>query len=502
MTAGGSGCSASRATGTGPAIAAAADRPAWTRRSRSRPAAVGARSAPRSSPQWTRCSPSDRGPSGSSASTPRVSGSRRSARPPRSSRTPGPRRARLRGGARGRRRSGPPRRQPAPSTSAASRHRAAGAGARDRGAHRRGAGRAGDVGHVPSTGRRSGGDWCRGGLRELRRGQPGGRPLLRDLRRLLVVTCPSCGAVPARPGARFCDACGSALDGASAGAGAAADQSRKVVTVVFADLVGSTSAQEGADPEAVRRWVDRYYAVLRQEVESRGGRVAKFTGDGVMAVFGDPGGARGRRAPRPRGRDRAARCRGRPRRRGRRAGAGRPTRRHQHRRGRRVVATTTTWWATSSTWRPACRRPPVPGQTLVGESTFRLVRLGAQLRAAPAARPEGQGRRRSTPSSCCRCDGGDEGPSTPFVGRAGELDRLLGVLDAAICERRARLASIVGSPGVGKTRLARELALSGRTARSGRRRALRGQQAERPSPRSPRRCGRPRPSTRTPARRP
>ncbi|HJR25581.1 MAG TPA: adenylate/guanylate cyclase domain-containing protein, partial [Acidimicrobiales bacterium] len=98
-----------------------------------------------------------------------------------------------------------------------------------------------------------------------------------------MVRCGTCGQEN-RSGARFCDACGAEL----AGGGAAGGQARKVVTILFADLVGSTSAQEGADPEAVRRWVDRYYAVLRGEVEAHGGRVTKFTGDGVMAVFGIP----------------------------------------------------------------------------------------------------------------------------------------------------------------------------------------------------------------------
>ena len=99
--------------------------------------------------------------------------------------------------------------------------------------------------------------------------------------------CPSCGAVPASPDSRFCDRCGSPL-GAASGAASQGAQARKVVTVLFADLVGSTATQEGMDPESVRRWLDRYYAVVRGEIEGRGGRVVKFIGDGVMAVFGVP----------------------------------------------------------------------------------------------------------------------------------------------------------------------------------------------------------------------
>ena len=98
------------------------------------------------------------------------------------------------------------------------------------------------------------------------------------------------------------------------------------------------------------------------------------------------------------------------------------------------------------------------GQVLVGEATFRLVRLGARAPGSAAARPQGQGRAGQRVPPRCPSTGKRIRPRRPFVGRAGELERLLAVLDAAISERRARLASIVGSPGVGKTRLARELA--------------------------------------------
>ena len=97
------------------------------------------------------------------------------------------------------------------------------------------------------------------------------------------MTCSACGAVAARASSRFCDSCGAPLG--DPGVTAAA---RKVVTVLFVDLVGSTSAQDRVDPEAVRRWVDRYNSLLRREIEGHGGRVVKFTGDGAMAVFGIP----------------------------------------------------------------------------------------------------------------------------------------------------------------------------------------------------------------------
>jgi class 3 adenylate cyclase len=83
--------------------------------------------------------------------------------------------------------------------------------------------------------------------------------------------------------ARFCLACGTPLaDSASA------REERKVVTVLFADLVGFTSRAEQLDPEDVRAMLSPYYARLRQELERRGGTVEKFIGDAVMALFGAP----------------------------------------------------------------------------------------------------------------------------------------------------------------------------------------------------------------------
>ena len=65
-------------------------------------------------------------------------------------------------------------------------------------------------------------------------------------------------------------------------------EERKVVTVLFCDLVGFTAASEAADPEDVRARIRPYHARLRQEIERYGGTVEKFIGDAVMAVFGAP----------------------------------------------------------------------------------------------------------------------------------------------------------------------------------------------------------------------
>src|SRR5256885_4500842 len=99
-----------------------------------------------------------------------------------------------------------------------------------------------------------------------------------------MVTCPSCGQENPE-GFRLCGMCGAAL----ASAAAPVREERKVVTILFTDLVGSTARAEGLDPEDVRATLSRYYAQLRTELERHGGTVEKFIGDAVMAVFGPPG---------------------------------------------------------------------------------------------------------------------------------------------------------------------------------------------------------------------
>src|SRR3989475_9223247 len=95
--------------------------------------------------------------------------------------------------------------------------------------------------------------------------------------------CPTCGEEnPER--ARFCWSCGAAIAEASR-SGA---EERKIVSVLFCDLVGFTAASEAADPEDVRARIRPYHARLREVIERYGGTVEKFVGDAVMAVFGAP----------------------------------------------------------------------------------------------------------------------------------------------------------------------------------------------------------------------
>ena len=94
--------------------------------------------------------------------------------------------------------------------------------------------------------------------------------------------CGRCGEwAPDR--ARFCPECGARLASATA-----VEERRKVVTVVFADVVGSTALGERVDPETLRWAMQRWFERMGQAVERHGGTIEDYRGDGVMAVFGIP----------------------------------------------------------------------------------------------------------------------------------------------------------------------------------------------------------------------
>ncbi|MBA3737177.1 MAG: AAA family ATPase [Actinobacteria bacterium] len=111
----------------------------------------------------------------------------------------------------------------------------------------------------------------------------------------LAANCRSCGASNP-PGQRFCGECGTPLDAGAATASAttgadprdAPTTERRLVSVLFADLVGFTSLSESRDPEEVRELLSRYFDESRRVVERYGGVIEKFIGDAVMAVWGSP----------------------------------------------------------------------------------------------------------------------------------------------------------------------------------------------------------------------
>ncbi|MEO5899370.1 MAG: adenylate/guanylate cyclase domain-containing protein, partial [Ilumatobacteraceae bacterium] len=94
-----------------------------------------------------------------------------------------------------------------------------------------------------------------------------------------MISCPSCDSdVP--EGSRFCPSCGHSL--------VLLNEERRIVTVLFADLVGFTTLAEFMDPEQAKRLVDRCFARLVDDIADYGGRVDKILGDGLLALFGAP----------------------------------------------------------------------------------------------------------------------------------------------------------------------------------------------------------------------
>ena len=98
---------------------------------------------------------------------------------------------------------------------------------------------------------------------------------------LVVTRCRMCG-VGLPDGARFCPGCGTPIQ-----AGPPIDE-RKLATVLFADLVGSTQLGGSQDPERTRVLLERLFGAMSEEIEGAGGTVDKFIGDAVMAAFGAP----------------------------------------------------------------------------------------------------------------------------------------------------------------------------------------------------------------------
>jgi class 3 adenylate cyclase/tetratricopeptide (TPR) repeat protein len=256
--------------------------------------------------------------------------------------------------------------------------------------------------------------------------------------------CVSCGADnPAV--SRFCGACGAALPSETP-----ADV-RKTVTVVFCDLVGSTALGERTDPEILRELMSGYHAELRAILERHGGTVEKFVGDAAMAIFGLPhvhedDALRAVRSAIEM-RDAVARL-------GLEVRIGVNT--------GEVVAGVGETLATGDAVNVAARLEQAAGtgEVLIGSATERLARDAIRAEAVEPLALKGK----SEPVPAFRVLGLlDDVPAftrpidAPFVGRGEELDRLLRVLASAVETRTPQLATIVGPPGIGKSRLAREL---------------------------------------------
>jgi class 3 adenylate cyclase/tetratricopeptide (TPR) repeat protein len=269
-----------------------------------------------------------------------------------------------------------------------------------------------------------------------------------------MTVCPQCGAEN-RPEARFCDSCGAGLLSEEA----SLREERKVVSVLFADLVGFTSRAEQMDPEDVRAVLEPYHARLRTELERRGGTVEKFIGDAVMALFGAP-------AAHEDDPERAVRA----------ALAIRDWIREEGDLQVRVAVTTGEalvalgarpsegeGMASGDVVNTAARlqsAAPVDG-ILVDETTYRATQQ--PISYEPREPVEAKGKSKPIPvweaiEARSRL-GVDVARATgaPLVGRGREVSLLRETLQRARQEQSPQLVTLVGVPGIGKSRLVSEL---------------------------------------------
>jgi class 3 adenylate cyclase/tetratricopeptide (TPR) repeat protein len=244
-------------------------------------------------------------------------------------------------------------------------------------------------------------------------------------------------------------------------------EARKVVTVVFADVAGSTALGEALDPEALRRVIERYFREARTVLEQHGGTVEKFIGDAVMAVFGIPeahedDALRAARAAAEMSERLALLNEELAREPGIRLGV-----RTGVNTGEAVVGDTESgqFFATGDAVNVAARLEGAagPGEILLGSLTYRLVR--EEVRAEALGPLELRGR--AEPVEAWRLlEVLPDVPAftrpldAPFVGRRAELAALRGAFERASVESASVLVTVVGAPGIGKSRLAREFLAS------------------------------------------
>ena len=238
----------------------------------------------------------------------------------------------------------------------------------------------------------------------------------------------------------------------------ASRQERKVVTALFCDLVGFTSQAEEMDPEDVASVLAPYHARLKEELERFGGTVEKFIGDAVMALFGAPVSHEDdpERAVRA-----ALAIRGFAVQDGLELRIGIATGEALVTLDARPDAGET--MATGDVVNTAARlqaNAPVNG-ILVSEKTFQATGESIEFREAEAVSAKGKASPVVVWEAVAASTGvtPERGHATELVGRQRELDLLRGVLERVRVEREPQLVTLIGVPGIGKSRLVHELAL-------------------------------------------
>jgi class 3 adenylate cyclase len=286
-----------------------------------------------------------------------------------------------------------------------------------------------------------------------------GRKFCGECGTALAVLCPACGS-PNTPGVKFCGECGAALTPSAprtAASAPSAQAERRLVSVLFADLVGFTSASESRDAEDTRELLSRYFESCQRLVSLYGGTVEKFIGDAVMAVWGTPVANEddAERAVRAAldlvaavpelDRSLAARA-------GVLTGEAAVT-----------LGATGQGMVAGDLVNTASRIQSVaePGTVLVGEATKRATEAAIAYETAGVHELKGK----TEPVPLFRAlrvtaaRGGalkSEGLEAPFVGRERELRLVKEVFHASADEHKTHLVTVSGIAGIGKSRLAWE----------------------------------------------
>jgi class 3 adenylate cyclase/tetratricopeptide (TPR) repeat protein len=293
-------------------------------------------------------------------------------------------------------------------------------------------------------------------------GNPAGQRFCGDCGSPLAASCPTCGAENP-PGQRFCGDCGTELVPAAAAAvqppREAAVSERRLVTVLFADLVGFTQLSESRDAEEVRELLSRYFEIARRLVGLYGGTVEKFIGDAVMAVWGTPVATEDDA-------ERAVRA------------------------GLDLIAAVSALGDDVGAADLRARAGVLTGEAAVtlgadgqGMVAGDLVNTASRIQAAaePGSLLVGEATRRSTEQTIVFEDAGEHelkgkaqavplwrakrvvsgrggqlksgGLEAPFVGRERELRQVKDLFHAAADGKKAHLVSVTGIAGIGKSRL-------------------------------------------------